>query len=416
MHTFGSEGDIRPFIALANELQIKGHDIQIVFTSIDNKKYDHLFELYGLDYHTVPDHVAITQERIKEIAGMKNLIKALKMTFRETFVPYENQMFEEALRLCNECDIVISHFSVYPMKVAVHKTNKPHIAVCFWPEMIQSEDRPLSKNNIFSSIGNPIVWKMLQLLFDTLLLKEMTPLWKRNNLKVPHHVMPDIWFSKDMTLVASSPSIWNKIVNQKIPAILSGFLELPKRDTEEIPFAVRNFIDDGDPPVYITFGSMFQIYPEESVLFFQKIIQQSKKRFIIQTKEPCASLSKQNVLCIQHSEHSAIFPYCQAVIHHGGAGTSQATCTAGCPSFIVAFNDEQFSWGKRLYEIGVAAAPMRFRNKRVENIIDFLEHITIDSSAKNASMQLSTQLKGEHGVKKAVETVERFIENRLYKC
>lgn len=89
----------------------------------------------------------------------------------------------------------------------------------------------------------------------------MIPLWKRNNLKIPHHVIPDIWLSKDMTLVASSPSIWNKIINQKIPAILCGFLELPKRDTAEIPFAVRSFIDDGDTPVYITFGSMYHKYP-----------------------------------------------------------------------------------------------------------------------------------------------------------
>ncbi|HMA63894.1 MAG: glycosyltransferase, partial [Fibrobacterota bacterium] len=202
----------------------------------------------------------------------------------------------------------------------------------------------------------------------------------------------------------------------KIPAILSGFLELPKSDTAEIPFAVRNFINDGDPPVYITFGSMFQIYPEESVMFFKEIIQQSKNRFIIQTKDSCTSLSNQNVLCIQHSEHSVIFSYCQAVIHHGGAGTSQAACIAGCPSFIVAFNDEQFSWGKRLYELGVAAAPMRFRNRLVKNVINFLERIAIDPVAKNASMQLSTRLMEEHGTKRAVELIEQFIENRQNKC
>jgi len=39
LQTWGSDGDIRPFIALAGGLSAAGHDVTLAVTSVDNKDY-----------------------------------------------------------------------------------------------------------------------------------------------------------------------------------------------------------------------------------------------------------------------------------------------------------------------------------------------------------------------------------------
>jgi hypothetical protein len=49
---------------------------------------------------------------------------------------------------------------------------------------------------------------------------------------------------------------------------------------------------------------------------------------------------------LQRSPYNTIFPRCAAIVHHGGAGTTQCSLMAGCPSVIVAHLADQFvtSW------------------------------------------------------------------------
>ena len=39
IQTWGSDGDILPFIALANGLKVADHNVTVVYTSVDNKDY-----------------------------------------------------------------------------------------------------------------------------------------------------------------------------------------------------------------------------------------------------------------------------------------------------------------------------------------------------------------------------------------
>ena len=41
LQTWGSEGDIRPFVALADGLNEAGHEVTLVITSVEHKDYAH---------------------------------------------------------------------------------------------------------------------------------------------------------------------------------------------------------------------------------------------------------------------------------------------------------------------------------------------------------------------------------------
>ena len=55
IQTWGSNGDIRPLLALADGLQKQGHQVTFVVSSIDNQSYQPICEQLGLAYRQVPE-------------------------------------------------------------------------------------------------------------------------------------------------------------------------------------------------------------------------------------------------------------------------------------------------------------------------------------------------------------------------
>jgi UDP:flavonoid glycosyltransferase YjiC (YdhE family) len=54
-------------------------------------------------------------------------------------------------------------------------------------------------------------------------------------------------------------------------------------------------------------------------------------------------------LCyLQRAPHARLFPRCAAIVHHGGAGTTQSALLAGRPSVVIPHVTDQFFWGQVL--------------------------------------------------------------------
>ena len=64
LQTWGSHGDIRPFVALAKGLQAAGHEVTLVITCVDSDRYTALqaappFELQVVASPVVPDRAVL---------------------------------------------------------------------------------------------------------------------------------------------------------------------------------------------------------------------------------------------------------------------------------------------------------------------------------------------------------------------
>ncbi len=47
IQTWGSEGDIRPFIALGAALTRRGHQVELLYTEISERRYEHIAAALG---------------------------------------------------------------------------------------------------------------------------------------------------------------------------------------------------------------------------------------------------------------------------------------------------------------------------------------------------------------------------------
>ena len=60
IQTWGSDGDIRPFIALAGGLSSAGHDVTLAYASVDNKDYVTLANTMNYNAFKVHEEFKVT--------------------------------------------------------------------------------------------------------------------------------------------------------------------------------------------------------------------------------------------------------------------------------------------------------------------------------------------------------------------
>ena len=93
------------------------------------------------------------------------------------------------------------------------------------------------------------------------------------------------------------------------------------------------------------------------------------------------------------------------IIHHGGAGTTSAGLRAGIPSIVVPFTADQPFWGNRVHAVGVGPKPILVKNLSVEKLTHAIATAELSVAVKQAQL-IGQRIRGEDGVKSAVELIE----------
>ncbi|KGN37475.1 glycosyltransferase [Knoellia subterranea] len=104
--------------------------------------------------------------------------------------------------------------------------------------------------------------------------------------------------------------------------------------------------------------------------------------------------------------HGWLFPRTVGVVHHGGAGTTAAALRAGVPQAVVAHIGDQPYWGRRGWEIGVGARPVRRHRLTVEWLTEVLRGF-VRGERREWAAEVGSQVQAEDGVGRAVELLER---------
>lgn len=129
-------------------------------------------------------------------------------------------------------------------------------------------------------------------------------------------------------------------------------LELPTDVDDE----VSSWIAAGTPPIYFGFGSSARVaFPAGLLEMISGACAQLGERALI-----CSGVSDlagipqfDHVKVVGAVNHSAVFPACRAVVHHGGPGTTFAGIRAGKPTLALAVSVDQPMWAAAVGQLGV---------------------------------------------------------------
>ncbi|MGR8934416.1 MAG: glycosyltransferase [Gammaproteobacteria bacterium] len=412
IQTWGANGDIRPAIALANDLQKAGHTVTLVVASIDNQSYAEICRKLAIHYLQIPARIEMDMQAFAERTNGKFLPHWLGELMDEAFFPYEHEIYRASRQLAAENDCLIGHHLLYPLKLAARQWQKPFYSITFCPAGFPVPKQPPFRFPDYGERYYRLEWRLFYLFFNWVLKKKLTRLWLDQGQAQVDNVLTDLLISDELNLIVSDPlfcpdqSQWPP-VNR-----VCGFLQLDEDAQHwQMPEGLERFLQQGEPPVYMTFGSMQQTLPERNMELLIGAARQAGCRAIIQTSTaqyPADSQQAQIYFVGKHP-HRPVFERCAAIVHHGGAGTAHTATYCGRPSVVVPFMDEQLYWARRLQKLGIAVKPLAIHKISIVELASRIRNV-LDSPAMHEKAQTYGKLmQKRQGSREAVRLIEEHL-------
>ena len=414
IQTWGSEGDIRPFVALAHALAKRGHRVEMVYTEIGDRRYEAVAAALGFTARAVASPVA-SAERAVEI-GLKLLrtrdqLQQGLLISRQLLEPTIQPTFEAAADLCGRSDLLVHHFLLHSARAAAELAHVPAITLQFAHMLIPSRTIHPAGTPRLGEWGNVAGWKLARLALNLTLLRDVNRFRSSVGLPPVADLMDEGWPSHRLNLVASSPALIDRPADWPAWHQLCGFLELPSHEHEALSADVDAFLAGGPPPVFMGFGSLMPVAGNEQLLdtiaTFEDAARLAGCRAIVQSE--IERPSSDRLLFVKRTPHNLVFPRCAAVVHHAGAGTTHTTLRAGVPSVAVPHVSDQFGWSEELQRLGVAPAPIRRARLTAATLASRITEVLTTPQMTQAAIAIGSRMQADNGPETAADLIEQSM-------
>jgi UDP:flavonoid glycosyltransferase YjiC (YdhE family) len=186
-------------------------------------------------------------------------------------------------------------------------------------------------------------------------------------------------------------------------------LELPTQTDDE----VLSWIAAGTPPIYFGLGSTLLPSGDDTFAMIIEVCAQLGERLLICSGPNDASTvaHSDHVKVVDSVNHSAVFPACRAIVHHGGAGTTGAALRAGIPTLILWFWLDQPLWAAAVQQLEVGFGRPFSHTSRETLVHDLRLLLTADYSRRGREVA-ARMTKPAVSLAKAADLLEECARRR----
>ena len=409
----GSRGDIQPCLALGKGLQAAGYAVRLAAP----EDFAEFVQQHGVTFFPLRGDVqkimaSDTGREFMETGG-GNPLKSIGAI--QTMVdPVIQEMTADAYTACLDADLLIclGVFSAFGQAIA-EKLRIP---------MMHVEPTPLLPTRAFPAPSWPLQNNLGGLHNHLSGLAMLRVVWQwylpfvkdfRQRLELPP-VRFGVYYRRFRSIpmlsayssgIIPHPADWPDSLH------VTGYFFLDSQTSWQPSPELQAFLDSGDPPVYIGFGSMSGKNPEKLADLVLDALDKSGQRGVLVTGwggiRP-ESLPE-TVFVLKSAPHSWLFPRMAAVVHHGGAGTTAEGLRAGVPSIIVPFILDQPFWGARVKAMGLGPAPIPHKRLTADRLAGAIRIAVEDAEMRGQAASVGAAIRAEDGVANAVKLVQRYF-------
>ena len=413
--TFGSTGDLNPFIALGLVLRSRGHDV--IFAVEAN--FQEQLSLLGFPVRL------LTGDQEKALAPFRHQIfnneqplTSLKLLMDHYILPTLPEKVVELREICQQADLLISVAPQFAASIVADLLHLPLVSVILTPSTLPSASiaaQPLSIHLPASlqRLSNRFSWFVGGLFLRQIVDKPI------NNLRRTFHVPPRsnlMWtgnLSQRLTALAVSSAFLSRPGDWPESLKMTGFCFWDRPVDWQFSETLKTFFRGDKPVVAVTAGS---VAPEERALFLsyyqtsiESILACGARALVINAPENIAfSEQRDEVLQLPFVPFSEVFPACAAVIHHGGIGTIAQCLRAGIPSLVVPGGvDQPFNAAQVVQRKAGRWIPRKhYTMRRAEHALKAL--LTTPDYGKRVR-EIQAQILQEDGVATLCSAVEQIL-------
>ena len=412
--TFGSYGDIHPYLAIAAELRSRGHHPVIATSELYREK----LVAGGFDFIPVRPHIPPPQEQdpvmMEKVMNPKSGSSYL---LNEMLFPYVRDGYEDLLQAVAGADLLLTHPISFAGPLVAQKTGLPWVSSVLAPVSFMSAyDPPV-----------PPFWpwmRHLQLLgprFVAAFFKQAKKYYKnkdyevfREELGLPDRGSPVFEGQHSPTLILA---LFSSFFAQPQPdwppqARVTGFAFYDGRNELAMPPELTRFLDEGPAPIVFSLGSSAVWVARD---FYRESIAAAKllgRRAVLLIGDERNQLRESlppEIIAVNYAPFEALLPRACAMVHHGGVGTTSNGLRAGVPTLIVPFAFDQPDNAAHAARLGCSRTLPRakYYAARVSRELDILltnpEHT---SKARETARLLGM----ENGAAVAADLIEQVLQ------
>lgn len=406
----GSRGDTQPYLALGVALKQSGHQVRIATFAV----YEDLVRGAGMELFPLSGDITqvIKSEAGTEAMQADNPLKVLR-SFK-TLKSFFSGMQSELYQACEGSDAIIFHpgpaigyFIARQKKIpAILATPFPMTPTREYPALITYNGPRLGKayNLLTHKAFEQIMWSAGS--------SPTRDFWKKRFGTSPTDFSCP-YDKADAVVVCCSNHVFPRPVDWPEHVYQSGYWFLEDEPGWDPPGDLVDFLEAGEPPVYVGFGSLGEHSESDNTTrLVLEALDRAGMRGVLATG--LFGLSRDmalpaNVFRLESAPHAWLFPRMSAVVHHGGAGTTAAGLRAGVPSVIITYGNDTIAWGRRVNELGVGPKPLPRKKLTVEQLSDALVETRAEAMITTAA-ELGKKIRTENGALDAAKVICRIIE------
>jgi sterol 3beta-glucosyltransferase len=404
----GSRGDVQPYVALTLGLKDRGDEVTI----FAHENFKDFVEGYHIGFVPITGHV---EDLLQSAEGMKMLKNGSLFAFMRYLLKMNDVTMQSLIQLTglfDRADVLLSSLLAVPWvdaiaeklgkKWAIVQLNLPAVSTKAFPWIVfDFFDFPAY--NLFTyHLYEWVYWRVNKKNINSFRRAiGLTELKRAFLKKIAEERIPNLHCFSPALL--ARPADWSDETD------ITGFLFLPQSIQFHIPPELEVWLDQGDKPVYIGFGSIPVPDPALIISIIKALLAKTKYRFIYcYNWTPAMDLpDSPKLFQIKTIAHDWLFPRCRAVIIHGGVGTTAAALRTGIPMIIVSIIADQPWWGKIIQKKGVGVH-IPFKKLTARKILSALERISMPDIQEKAR-KTADQINSENGVKNTINKLDYYF-------
>ena len=416
--TWGSYGDLHPYMALALEMQNRGHDCLIATSSI----YQEKVEAAGLGFHPVrPDLPPPDSDEARNmIRRVSNDITGPAYLFRELLMPHLRAAYEDTLSAVTAeggADLLVSHQVPLAAPIVADVTGIKWISCVLFPiafGSVYDPPTPPQLPAIRSLIAaHPLIASPLMAIGKWTMRPWVEPVQDlRLELGLKRSPHPIFEGQHSPLRVFALFSKLLSSMQRDFPAntMIMGF---PFYDhvPEAPPAGLDEFLAAGEPPIVFTLGSSLVWNAGDFYRTSIEVADRLGRRALLlvgDRRNLPEDISQEGVAVFEYLPHHLVMPGACVNVHQGGIGTTGQALRAGRPMLVVPHGQDQPDNARRCVQLGVARSIPR-RSYGVEKVVHEIQLLLDDPNYSRQAIQASRIVTEENGTRSACDEIERQL-------
>lgn len=419
--TFGSLGDLHPFVALAHALQRDGFT-PVIATSA---AYGDYIRAEGFAFAPIrPDADDLTSRLGMDMAEIaRRMAEDDAFLFDTLIFPHLRESYDDFLVASEGAAAIVAHSLAFSARLAAELRGLPLVNVLLSPMMLYSAyDPPLASS---APVRRAPAWQV-EIAYNRFLLWSLShviALWAaplrrlRRDLALEPRYGLDLLLgvkSSAATIGLFSPTLAPPQPDHGSRTFIAGhsFHDRYMSEARLAP-ALEAFLDAGEPPLVFTLGSFVARARRDYYVDCAEAARALGKRAVMLAHEDDAAVLAESrgpdVYVAAYAPHSLVFPRACAIVHHGGIGTTGQAMRAGRPQLVTPFLGDQFDNAERLQKLGVART-IDGKTATAEKIAAELKRL--DSGHGQRAQALAERVRCEDGASLGALKVASVIAER----